>query len=161
MHPPHRQRVSATGCWAPVAAWSTRAGIWGQKATTITGTVTAGAWVGVGASCRYLPGSLDRQWVESFCWVLCRGLSRLYQNFKDDLLTAYAAISEVYRKRFRNLSKHYSETFSECAFSAVPSLAGERRLYRKHRAPSWTLPTRAAHFLPGFERARLGFGSKA
>ena len=31
------------------------------------------------------------------------------------MLTAYAVVSEVYRKRFRNLSKHHSET-SEFAF---------------------------------------------
>jgi len=32
------------------------------------------------------------------------------------LLTAYAVVPEVYRKRFRNLNKHHSETFSEFAF---------------------------------------------
>ena len=29
---------------------------------------------------------------------------------------AYAVVPEVYRKRFRNLNKHHSETFSEFAF---------------------------------------------
>ena len=32
------------------------------------------------------------------------------------MLTAYAVVPEVYRKRFRNLNKHHSETFSEFAF---------------------------------------------
>jgi len=39
-----------------------------------------------------------------------------YPKLKEALLTAYAVVPEVYRKRFRNLSKHHSETFSEFAF---------------------------------------------
>ena len=39
-----------------------------------------------------------------------------YPTLKAALLTAYAVVPEVYRKRFRNLTKHHSETFSEYAF---------------------------------------------
>jgi len=39
-----------------------------------------------------------------------------YPTLKAALLTAYALVPEVYRKRFRNLTKHNSETFSEYAF---------------------------------------------
>jgi len=39
-----------------------------------------------------------------------------YPKLKKALLTAYAVVPEVYRKRFCNLSKHHSETFSEFAF---------------------------------------------
>ena len=39
-----------------------------------------------------------------------------YPTLKEALLTAYAVVPEVYRKRFRNLNKHHSETFSEFAF---------------------------------------------
>ena len=35
-----------------------------------------------------------------------------YPKLKEALLTAYAVVPEVYRKRFRNLSKHHSQTFS-------------------------------------------------
>jgi len=50
-----------------------------------------------------------------------------YPKLKETLLTAYGVVPEVYWKRFRNLNKHNSETFSEFAFiGAVPPLAGER-----------------------------------
>jgi len=39
-----------------------------------------------------------------------------YSKLKEALLTAYAVVPEVYRKRFRNLNRHHSETFSEFAF---------------------------------------------
>jgi len=39
-----------------------------------------------------------------------------YPTLKAALLTAYAVVPDVYRKRFRNLTKHHSETFSEYAF---------------------------------------------
>ena len=39
-----------------------------------------------------------------------------YPKLREALLTAYAVVPEIYRKRFRNLSKHNSETFSEFAF---------------------------------------------
>jgi len=39
-----------------------------------------------------------------------------YRTVKAALLTAYAVVTEVYRKRFRTLNKHHSETFSEFAF---------------------------------------------
>jgi len=39
-----------------------------------------------------------------------------YPALKEAFLTAYAVVPEVYRKRFRNLNKHHSETFSEFAF---------------------------------------------
>ena len=39
-----------------------------------------------------------------------------YQKLKEALLTAYAVVPEVYRKRFRNLTKQHSETFSEFGF---------------------------------------------
>jgi len=39
-----------------------------------------------------------------------------YPTLKAALLTAYAVVPEVYRKRFRNLTKHNSETFSEYTF---------------------------------------------
>jgi len=39
-----------------------------------------------------------------------------YPKLKEALLTACAVVPEVYRKRFRNLSKHHSETFSEFTF---------------------------------------------
>ena len=39
-----------------------------------------------------------------------------YSKLKQALLTAYAVVPEVYRKRFRNLKKYHSETLSEFAF---------------------------------------------
>jgi len=39
-----------------------------------------------------------------------------YPTLKTALLTAFAVVPEVYRKRFRNLTKHSSETFFEYAF---------------------------------------------
>ena len=39
-----------------------------------------------------------------------------YPKLKEALLTAYAVVPDVYRKRFRKLNKHHSETFSEFAF---------------------------------------------
>ena len=42
----------------------------------------------------------------------CQG----YQKLKEALLTAYAVVPEVCRKRFRNLTKQHSETFSEFGF---------------------------------------------
>jgi len=39
-----------------------------------------------------------------------------YPTLKAALLTAYAVVPEVYRKRFRNLTRHNSQTFSEYAF---------------------------------------------
>lgn len=41
---------------------------------------------------------------------------KIYQTLKAALLTAYAIVPEVHRKRFRTLSKLGSETFSEFAF---------------------------------------------
>jgi len=42
--------------------------------------------------------------------------SQDYPKLKEALLTAYAVVPEVYRKRFHNLNKHHSETYSEFAF---------------------------------------------
>ena len=39
-----------------------------------------------------------------------------YPKLNEALLTAYAVVPEVYSKRFRNLNKHHSETYSEFAF---------------------------------------------
>lgn len=39
-----------------------------------------------------------------------------YQTLKAALLTAYAVVPEVYRKRFRTIHKYASETYSEFAF---------------------------------------------
>jgi len=39
-----------------------------------------------------------------------------YDTLKKALLTAYAVVPEVYRKRFRESSKNHSETYSEFAF---------------------------------------------
>jgi len=39
-----------------------------------------------------------------------------YRTLKAALLTAYAVLPEVYRKRFRTLNKHHSETSSEFTF---------------------------------------------
>ena len=39
-----------------------------------------------------------------------------YDKLKAALLTAYAVVPEVYRKRFRSLTKFSSETYSEFAF---------------------------------------------
>jgi len=41
---------------------------------------------------------------------------RDYPTLKAALLQAYSVVPEVYRKRFRSLSKLYSETYSEYAF---------------------------------------------
>jgi len=41
---------------------------------------------------------------------------QVYRTPKAVLLTAYTVVPEVYRKRFRTLNKHHSETFSEFAF---------------------------------------------
>jgi len=41
---------------------------------------------------------------------------RNYQTLKKALLTAYAVVPEVYRKRFRASTKGHSETYSEFAF---------------------------------------------
>jgi len=41
---------------------------------------------------------------------------RDYPTLKAALLQAYSVVPEVYRKRFRNLSKLYTETYSEYAF---------------------------------------------
>ena len=38
------------------------------------------------------------------------------QQFKAALLTAFAVIPEVYKKRFRGVGKSHSETYSEFAF---------------------------------------------
>jgi len=39
-----------------------------------------------------------------------------YKTLKAALLTAYAVVPQVYRKRFQTLNKHHSETFSEFVF---------------------------------------------
>jgi len=39
-----------------------------------------------------------------------------YETLKSALLTAYAVVPEVYRKRFRGLSKTSVETYSEFTF---------------------------------------------
>ena len=39
-----------------------------------------------------------------------------YDKLKTALLTAYAVVPEVYRKRFPSLTKFLSETYSEFAF---------------------------------------------
>jgi len=41
---------------------------------------------------------------------------RDYPTLKAALLQAYSVVPEVYRKRFWNLSKFYTETYSEFAF---------------------------------------------
>jgi len=41
---------------------------------------------------------------------------RDYPTLKAALLNAYSVVPEVYRKRFRNLTKSHSETYSEFAF---------------------------------------------
>jgi len=41
---------------------------------------------------------------------------RDYPTLKAALLQAYSVVPKVYRKRFRNLSKLYTETYSEYAF---------------------------------------------
>ena len=46
---------------------------------------------------------------------------RDYPTLKAALLQAYSVVPEVYRKRFRNLSKIYKETYSEFAFRLIPS----------------------------------------
>ena len=44
------------------------------------------------------------------------GECRDYATLKAALLQAYSVVPEVYRKRFRNLSRHSTETYSEFAF---------------------------------------------
>jgi len=39
-----------------------------------------------------------------------------YPKLKEALLMAYAIVPEVYRKRFRSLNNHNTETFSEFTF---------------------------------------------
>ena len=41
---------------------------------------------------------------------------RDYPTLKTALLQAYSVVHEVYRKRFRGLSKSHAETYSEFAF---------------------------------------------
>ena len=41
---------------------------------------------------------------------------RDYVTMKAALLQAYSVVPEVYRKRFRSLSRHSTETYSEFAF---------------------------------------------
>ena len=41
---------------------------------------------------------------------------RYYPTLKVALFQAYSVVAEVYRKRFRNLNKNYTETYSEFAF---------------------------------------------
>jgi len=51
---------------------------------------------------------------------------RDYPALKAALLQAYSVVPEVYRKRFRNLNKIYTETYSEFAFRLSTQFA--RRL---------------------------------
>ena len=41
---------------------------------------------------------------------------RDYSTLKPALLNAYSVVPEVYRKRFRDLTKSHTETYSEFAF---------------------------------------------
>jgi len=41
---------------------------------------------------------------------------RDYPTLKAAVLQAYSVVPEVYRKRFRNLNKNYTDTYSEFAF---------------------------------------------
>ena len=45
-----------------------------------------------------------------------------YDTLKAALLTAYSVVPEVYRKRFRTISKYTSETYSEFAFSVSTAI---------------------------------------
>jgi len=49
---------------------------------------------------------------------------RDYPTMKAALLQAYSVVPEDYRKRFRNLTKSYSETSRSLFVSALNSLVG-------------------------------------
>jgi len=62
--------------------------------------------------CCYFTGSPYRKGFESLYRIHCRN----YPTLKTALLQAYSVVPEVYRQRFRGLSKSHAETYSEFAF---------------------------------------------